>query len=290
MMKGMITSFVMIMALATSYSSAAYDPALQQFTAPIGHDGIEFDEADFGFDELEPLYGTEISEDILLEIDEETAGVMVIGSVGTPIAAGLAWDEASGLLFATDTNTGNLVTIDPGDGSTTIVGNMGIGITHSAAIDPATGTLYVVGLEGVYLFVVDKGSGAATPIGGLGGNYHVSGLDFDPTSGILYGAFASHQEFGYLVTIDPSTGQATFVADTHRINGMSFDSDGNLYAVENGMSSQVPSSLYHVDKHTGAWDLIGEMPADNVLGLVFQSDLVPTAIGSTTWSGIKVSY
>jgi sugar lactone lactonase YvrE len=198
----------------------------------------------------------------------------------------LAYDAGQEILYATDTSTDNLVTVDPTNGNTVVIGNLGLSLAHGAAIDPEDGTLYATEDSPGQLYRIDKSDGTATLVGNIGYD-HIGALDFDPTTGILYGAYAWADETGYLITIDTDTGQGTFVANTHRINGLSFDEDGSLFASENGLMSGVPSSLYIVDKQTGAWELVGVMNADNVLGLVFSSEGIPTAIELQTWGILK---
>jgi DNA-binding beta-propeller fold protein YncE len=235
----------------------------------------------------ENLYGSEVMQDSLLLINKGTAGVSFIGPIGTPTPAALAYDMVSGFLYATDTSTLDLVKIDPTNGNTTVVGNTGITLPHGAAIDPSDGTLYVAS-DHSNLYTVNKATGAATLVGPIGFP-HIGALDFDPCTGTLYGAYAWSDATGYLITINKATGQGTFVANTHRINGMSFDLNGQLYASENSLTQGVPSHLYSVDKTTGAWTDIGSLGVDNVLGLVFDS-VGASATEPATWGSLKVLY
>jgi DNA-binding beta-propeller fold protein YncE len=267
-----------------------YDPTTQQFTAD-GQSTEQRPATSAGAFTLEEcLFGTDVAEANLIEIDKLTAQATVIGSLQSPICAGLAYDETSGLLYATDTSTRDLVSIDPATGATTVIGYTGIELPHGAAIDPGDGTLYVCASGSTTeLYRVDKITAAATMIGEVG-YPHIGALDFDPTSGILYGAHAYATADGFLITIDTATGQGTFVADTHRINGLSFDAAGVLYAAENGLSAGVPSVLLTIDKLSGAWTEIGDIPADNVLGLVFSSSGGSTPVTATTWGRIKEQF
>jgi len=237
----------------------------------------------------ELLFATEIDGDSLLDVDPSTAAVAVVGALGSPVVASLAYDEDTGVLYGTDTLTDNLVSIDPMTGNTTVVGDMHLGLVHASAIEPVDGTLYVVSLEqdlASFLYTVDKATGAATLVGEIGFQ-SIAALDFDPTTGILYGAHAHDDDSGFLVTIDTTTAEGVYVADTHRITGMSFDSDGQLFAADNAYLTGV-NLLVLVDKALGSWTLIGSMGEGNVLGLVFGPDSSP--VEHRSWGQIKAMF
>jgi hypothetical protein len=113
--------------------------------------------------------------------------------------------------------------------------------------------LYVASQAPHALYRVDKSNGAATLIGAFGVDY-ISALDFDPTTGILYGAYAVDNPFGHLYTIDIVTGHATLVADTHRLTALSFDENGVLYGADNGAGSG--STLFRLDKSNGSFTTV----------------------------------
>ncbi|MHC4657997.1 MAG: NHL repeat-containing protein [Planctomycetota bacterium] len=211
------------------------------------------------------LYGVDVTLDNLLNIDKGTGAATVIALVGSPVVAGLACDPESGILYGTDTLTMNLVTIDPCSGTTTIIGNTGIYLPHGLALDPSDGTLYATDAVS-NLYIIDKSTAVVNLVGPVG-YPHIGALDFDPTTGSLHGAYAHSSTTGYLIKIDTTTGEGTFVANTHRINGLCFDEDGTLYASENGLYPHVDSSLYIVNKLTGEWSVLGSIGVDNVLGI-----------------------
>jgi len=247
-------------------NAQVYDPVEGQYIGPL-YIAAQTDDSNIAERvQSEGILGVDVTTDKLLNIDKETAAAVIIGPVGSPIVGGLAYDPETGLLYGTDTITENLVTIDPCDGTTTIIGHTGISLLHGLALDPCDGTLYATNGQS-NLYTIDKTTGEPSLVGPIGYS-HIGALDFDPTSGILYGAYAYRSTNGFLITIDVTTGQGTFVADTHRINGLCFDPDGTLYASENGLYAGVQSSLYTVDKFTGEWNLVGGMGvdrADNVL-------------------------
>jgi hypothetical protein len=107
------------------------------------------------------------------------------------------------------------------------------------------------------LFILDKATGAViTDIGPLNdsdaNNYSVTGLAFDPTTGVLYGSTGGHTGTE-LLTIDPATALVTVVGDYNTGVGgntmadIAFDSAGNLY----GISSVGGANLYTIDINTG---------------------------------------
>ena len=80
------------------------------------------------------------------------------------------------------------------------------------------------------LYTVDPVSGATTLIGATGFS-HVTGIDFDPTTGILYGVVSDLFNSGTaeLITIDPSTGVGTVVGPTgNQIPDITVGPDGIL--------------------------------------------------------------
>jgi FlaG/FlaF family flagellin (archaellin) len=281
-MSGTVLRVAVVLVLVATGSSATdrFDHRRQAFVSEQAGPSPSRDQSAALVSAVEHLFGSEVNLKNLLHIDNTDASVGVLGPLGSPIVAALAYDNESGWLYGTDAQTGELVRIDPLTANTTVIGNTGLNLPHGAAIDPSDGILYVlenpVGSP-TLLYRVDKGTASATLVGST--NFmHISAMDFDPTTGICYGAHAWAYETGFLITIDTSTGAGTFVADTHRINGMSFDKNGMLYAAENGLYSGIPSSLYVVDKTNGSWSLVGSMGVENVLGIVFDSEAGPLVV------------
>jgi len=91
----------------------------------------------------------------------------------------------------------------------------------------------------------------------LGHNYAVTGLAFDPLTGVLYGSTGGKSGTD-LLTIDPSTALVTVVGSYSVPNGttmsdLSFDSAGNLY----GISSTGGANLYSINIATGQATEVG---------------------------------
>jgi len=254
-----------------------FDPTTaQRGSAGVGKSPTTLTVSSFDKRALE-LYGTDVNLGNLLSVDKFNGNTTLVGAMTSSTVAGLAWDPSTSTCYGTDTLSGDLVTVDLATGATTIVGNTGILLPHGLALDPVTGVLYCMNGWTGDLYTLNKLTGAPTLVG-ASGYLNINGLDFDPTTGTLYGSYAYQNATGYLITIDTATGAGTFVANTHRINGLAFDQNGDLYGADNSIISGVDSKLYSIDKSTGAWSQIGVMTGiDNMLGLVFNTDPVASA-------------
>lgn len=135
------------------------------------------------------------------------------------------------------------------------------------------GTLYASSSAGGpgELYILNSATGAMVQdVGPLNDanslNYPVTGLAFDPTSGLLYGSTGNSQAAtqARLVTINPATGLVTsigsFNAGPTNTSGVpatmadiGFDSAGNLY----GVGSIGGPQLYSISKSTGQATVIG---------------------------------
>lgn len=141
------------------------------------------------------------------------------------------------------------------------------------------------------LYLIDRTTAASTLIGATGYS-HVVSMDFDPTTGILYG-IANRPRFGgsatTLLTINTTTGVATPVAaitwpagdcgDIGNSPDMSFNSSGVLYA----WRDPCDDDAYTIDKVTGVPTLVGEsFMGTAAFGLAFNSadELFGKIVGS----------
>jgi len=116
------------------------------------------------------------------------------------------------------------------------------------------------------LHVLDASNGALLGTIGPTGFNHVTGIDFDPTTGILYGVTNTPQR---LITIDVETGAGTVVGSTfHQIPDIAFNAAGELYGwTENG------DDLVRIDTHTGQVAIVGPcLCSTQRTGLAFDSD------------------
>jgi hypothetical protein len=124
------------------------------------------------------------------------------------------------------------------------------------------------------LYTVDTATAAATKIGdvmvGTTQLSHMTGLDFNPVTGVLYGVTSkSGTTNGGLYTIDRNTGAATLIG-THNLNvpDISFKSNGALYAIDGANND-----LWTFNLTTGAPSLIGPLTNTNSAngGIAFNS-------------------
>jgi hypothetical protein len=122
----------------------------------------------------------------------------------------------------------------------------------------ATGSNAVAG----NLYKIDPMTAAATLVGPItnasgGGAIGLTGLDFDPISGTLYGItangiFGGNTVSSNLVTIDPITGVATVIGSLGRANSdISFQSDGTLFGFQAGGGSGSNPAMTTINLSTG---------------------------------------
>ena len=117
------------------------------------------------------------------------------------------------------------------------------------------GSLFGLYNNGASLVTFDKTTGAATPVASLGGS-GIESIAFNPNNGVLFGASESG-----LYTIDPTTGQASYIGDFGSPYGCNlwqnirFDSDGNLYLSNTGDNTDI----YQVNTNTGSATFVGEV-------------------------------
>jgi hypothetical protein len=115
----------------------------------------------------------------------------------------------------------------------------------------------------------------------LGGNYPITGLAFNPVTGVLYGSTGNSQAGteARLVTINPATARVTVIGSFNAgpVNSsgtpatmadLSFDAAGNLY----GVGSIGGPQLYSINPATGQATVIGG-----------------TGLTSTTGGGLAIS-
>ena len=116
------------------------------------------------------------------------------------------------------------------------------------------GTAYVGSATEATLYTIDSTTGTETLVG-LTGYNQVSGIDFDPITGTLYGVGYRTTDSGIfeLITLDITTGVGTAVGGTGvatPFQDISFRSDGTLFGYSSG-------NLYTIDLMSGAAALVG---------------------------------
>jgi subtilisin-like proprotein convertase family protein len=177
---------------------------------------------------------------------------------------GIDWSAAT--IYDVDPTTGAVSNPRPTDLEDTV------GIAFAADHTLYTLTASTASSYPNSLFKLDRVTGAATLVGPTGlGQIAEADLDFDPTTGILYGVqnilpVGQRQLF----TIDASTGRATVVGSigTADYSAMAFDVRGNLYVL-----NTTSNVLLRVNKSTAA--TISSTPLSRNLGFVAGMDFDP---------------
>lgn len=128
---------------------------------------------------------------------------------------------------------------------------------------------------GSSLLTIDPSDGATSVVGSLGREVFEGDLDFDPTSGALYGV-SSQNNTSSLFTIDPSTGDANDIGATPAgdASAMAFDDDGGLWVLDTTFPPQSDAILYELDPATG--DELDSVSLGMVLGTVAGMDFSPS--------------
>jgi hypothetical protein len=134
----------------------------------------------------------------------------------------------------------------------------GVNQARADVLYAATGANGVAGS----LFILDPANGAVTQDVGLlrdaqGRSYGLTGLAFDPVTGVLYGATANQSPTspGFLVTVDPATALVTPVGSfgvARTLADLTFTPSGTLL----GTNSQTPN-VFTVNPTTGAATMLG---------------------------------
>jgi len=155
----------------------------------------------------------------LVTVDTATGLTTFVADATNNLAegySGLAYDTASGVMYAASSSCGtasHLWTIDPNTGATTLVGE----ITGSACIVGiainAQGEMYGVDVVNDSLIAIDKSNANAAVIGSVGFNVnYAQDMAFDLSTGILYLAgFDGDVLTDNTYTVDLLTGTASLV-------------------------------------------------------------------------------
>jgi hypothetical protein len=175
---------------------------------------------------------------------------------------------------------GDLFGVDADTGDATFIGNTGLTAPGGLEFEPATNRLLLLRTSGTEHAVYQVNTVDASVLklyditfpAGVERMFEGS-LDFD-SSGLIYAANTGSNDDAGLMTIDPLTGQGTYIGEfpgeLRDINGMVFRSDGVLVGIENYSSSFVSINTTNA-----------------VLGFIdgLDSDLTDTSGGLTTIDG-----
>jgi hypothetical protein len=184
---------------------------------------------------------------MLKEINKAMLGVLAAGGL---VLSARAQNDVYAVEFLGNNRFG---TINLMNGTFTEISSLS-GTYNDIAYAP-DGSLFGLYNNGASLVTFDKTTGAATPVASLGGS-GIESIAFNPNNGVLFGASESG-----LYTIDPTTGQASYIGDFGSPYGCNlwqnirFDSDGNLYLSNTGDNTD----LYQVNTNTGSATFVGEV-------------------------------
>jgi Ca2+-binding RTX toxin-like protein len=160
------------------------------------------------------------------------------GSTNTFPATRLIGTTFSGTLLDIDKDNGNVYL--PRTTPTSV-----IGISQS----PADDLIYAIRQSPVELITIDSGTGAPSLIGRLNVDLQEGDIDFDPTTGELYGLYAFSGQQRVLFKVNTTTAVVTVVGPITATDAsaMAFDDSGNLFAID-----PVAGVLLQLNKSTGA--------------------------------------
>lgn len=187
-----------------------------------------------------------------------------------------------GSLLTVRTNDDTLVALNPETLVMTDIGNLGINFDFGEiAWDESTGTMWMIdGWAQRSLYTVDITTGAATLVGFHGES--LFGLEFDPTTGILYGS-------GYgpsgLFTFDQATADATFVGDPLIDgDGLAWDSlRSQMVAIQGG-----GGAVFSIDLANGASAVLSQEGFINNCGFGYEP--IGDLFWAIDWSGDVYTY
>jgi hypothetical protein len=188
---------------------------------------------------------------MLNKINKAVLGVLVVGSLAM---SAHAQNDVYAVQFNTGDNGFGVINLMNGD--FTQIADLGSTLYNDIAYAP-DGTLYGLANNGASLVTFDSTTGDVTPVASLGGS-GIESIAFNPNNGALFGASESG-----LYTIDPTTGQASYIGDFGSPYGCNlwqnirFDSDGNLYLSNTGDGSG--TDIYQINTTTGSATFEGEV-------------------------------
>jgi hypothetical protein len=121
-------------------------------------------------------------------------------------------------------------------------GEQAVGLTRLG-----NGAFYGLGIGGT-LYTIEPVTAAVTTVGALGIYPPEGGIDFDPTSGLLYGINSTTGSARGLYSIDPGTGAATDIGDVQLgdLSAVAFDAFGTLWILDT-----INDELLTVDPRNG---------------------------------------
>lgn len=201
------------------------------------------------------------SDEEFISINPATGSGTLIGMLDT-VMDGFGLANLDTAIYTFDQNADMLRQLNPTNGHTTATIDIGITTMGEGSLtfrSDGIGFLARSFGDTAILWNFDITQPGATFIGTL--DFGIDGLDFNAND-VLYGL---SQTYYNLYAIDQTTAAPTLLGPTgltsqNVLGGLTFSSDGTLYAALN-------DSLYTLNPNTGAATLIGPIGYDNVSGL-----------------------
>lgn len=229
---------------------------------------------------------------MIVDIDVTTGTASNPRNTGISVLGGIAFQQATGQLFALTTAPSNavpnsLVRIDILTGQWNLVGSTGLYLAEGdLAFNPLDGFLY--GLQDVTpavnqrnLFRVNTTTGLGTLVGPLPASADYSAMAFD-SLGSLYVIDTGFAVNSTLHRINPSTGailtSSTMNVDLGSAAGMAFDPTTGTYYVADGGDPAATNILYSLDVTSATLTSIGPI-GFGISGLSFVTVPEPTSFG-----------
>jgi hypothetical protein len=142
----------------------------------------------------------------LYRIDVVSNTATAIGSYTSAAIDGLAYNEKTGVLYASDDR--DLYTVSTTTGAETWIGSLGTTAMWALDYDSSLDKLIGVNYGTTSMYDIDMTTGSTTLIGSTG-NYRITDIWYDYSSGTMFGVGNLPNE---LYTLDTSTGAATPIA------------------------------------------------------------------------------
>lgn len=211
----------------------------------------------------------------LFKIDLATGAATAVGPTSGVLVPAMAIEPAGGRMFAGWTS--NLVRVDAASGALAQVAGSPCA---SAMTFAPSGALLEMGCDST-LYLVSTSTGSQVSVGQV--SPHMSGLAFDPTSGLLYGVRDNDAPFApdQLYRIAYPGGATTLVGSLGLglpVGDITFDEAGNLFGVVGGTGL---NQLVSINKTTGQATVIGPTGVSGLSTLAYYRPTVNCRFASS---------
>lgn len=186
------------------------------------------------------------------------------------------------ILYTVNPANDTLVRLDTNTLTLTTVGPLGVPFDFGGLAYDGSTMYMVQGFAGQGLYTVDLDTGAATLVGNHGSS-DMFGLEYDPSTGKLYGSESTRNSGFY--ELNRQTGAATLIGDPGiSLDGLSYDSRRNILV--GGYAG--PGDLYSIDRGNGSASLLFDGDFFNNAGMAYIPSL--DAHWMVDWSGNLYSF